>query len=215
MRVDFPAPLSPTRAVTLPAKTCMFTPLSTSTGPKLFRMLTRSMMGTSTSAPYSQGSDSPRAARSGSAADTRNGGRAPIFRRTTTARNRCLLRGLDARLVAGGLRVTGADVRVLGGTLVEGLLHVVLRDDDRVQRLERHAVGVLLVEARLLAVRQVDGELGARVGLELERLEDGAHLLALEDVLQAGDLTVLTLDHDGLAVLVQHRDGGRGVRVVR
>src|SRR3954454_17799138 len=36
MRVDLPAPLSPTRAVTCPAQASRFTPLSTCTAPKLF-----------------------------------------------------------------------------------------------------------------------------------------------------------------------------------
>src|SRR3954451_6502816 len=52
MRVDLPAPLSPTSAVTLPAYACMSTPLSTSTGPKLLRMSRISMIGTATSAPH-------------------------------------------------------------------------------------------------------------------------------------------------------------------
>src|SRR3954451_5231994 len=36
IRVDLPAPLSPTRAVTCPAQASRFTPLSTCTAPKLF-----------------------------------------------------------------------------------------------------------------------------------------------------------------------------------
>src|SRR6187402_2782414 len=43
MRVDFPAPLSPTRADTLPGWTAMVTPLRTSTGPKLLRMSSSSI----------------------------------------------------------------------------------------------------------------------------------------------------------------------------
>src|SRR6478735_2486450 len=43
MRVDFPAPLSPTRADTLPGWTLIVTPLRTSTGPKLLRMSSSSI----------------------------------------------------------------------------------------------------------------------------------------------------------------------------
>src|SRR5262245_14269578 len=45
MSVDLPAPLSPTRAVTLPGRTTRSTPLRTLTGPKDFLMPTSWMIG--------------------------------------------------------------------------------------------------------------------------------------------------------------------------
>ena len=47
IRVDLPAPLSPTRAVTSPARTEKFTSFNTSTGPKLFLTLFNSITGVS------------------------------------------------------------------------------------------------------------------------------------------------------------------------
>ena len=46
IKVDLPAPLSPTRAVTWPAYAEKSTPLRTSTGPKLFLTPVNSMTGT-------------------------------------------------------------------------------------------------------------------------------------------------------------------------
>ena len=47
MSVDLPAPLSPTRAVTLPGYALRLTPLSTLTGPKALTIPVNSMIGTS------------------------------------------------------------------------------------------------------------------------------------------------------------------------
>ena len=45
IKVDFPAPLSPTSAVTSPARIEKFTPFKTSTGPKLFLTSLNSITG--------------------------------------------------------------------------------------------------------------------------------------------------------------------------
>src|SRR3954452_5191239 len=212
IRVDLPAPLSPTSAVTLPASTLMFTPLSTSTGPKLLRMSRSSMIGTATgrSSPVHRGL--PVRQRLLVVAGT---GRVDADR---VARDRrppgCPVVLLDALLRAERRDVALADVGDVGVPVVEDLLHVVGGDDDRRLGDERRAVVGLLVHAGLVPVQQLDGEVGRGLRLELERLVDRAGLLAEQDVLQGGGAGVLAADRHRLAVLVEHRDDARGVGVV-
>ena len=67
-------------------------------------------------------------------------------------------------------------------------LHVLGIDDDRGLRDERRAVGRLVRDLRLLPVEQLHRQVDAGLRLQLERLVDGRHLLAEQDVLQAGGL---------------------------
>src|SRR3954451_16758005 len=215
MSVDFPAPLSPTSAVTLPTGTCMFTPLSTSTGPKLLRMSRSSMIGTGTgrSSPGATGSCLPAAlsCRRWTAGGRDRVGRDPVHHRGVLS---CRCEFVAALLLAERSDLALADVGHLGVPVVEDLLHVVGVDDDGGLGDEGRAVGGLLVDAGLLAVQQLDGEVGGGLGLELERLVDRGGLLAEQDVLQRGGAGVLAADRQLLAVLVQHRDDAGGVSVV-
>src|SRR3954454_12843950 len=135
--VDLPAPLSPTSALTLPGWTCMFTPLSTSTGPKLLRMSRSSMRAVmGGSPPRSRAVRWARAARA----------------HLTTSRALWLV---DVVLLAGGLGVAGADVADLGVAVVEHLLHVLGGHDGRRLGDEGRPVRGLLADARLLALQHL------------------------------------------------------------
>src|SRR6185369_5703102 len=127
--VDLPAPLSPTRALTLPGWTSMSTPLSTSTGPKLLRMSRSSM----------------RAVMDGSPPLPATGeGRALHARAHHHVSTSPLL--VDVGFVAGGLDLAGAHVRDIRVAVVEHLLHVVGGHDHRRLGDERRPVRRLLVD---------------------------------------------------------------------
>src|SRR3954447_7108829 len=188
--VDLPAPLSPTSAVTSPRWTVRSTSCSTCTGPKrLFSF---------------------RISRIGSVIHLLLPG-APV---------RVGL--LDAGLVALLLDAV-ADVGGLEGARVDDVLHVVVGDHlgRQEHRLQRGVVRVELLVAegqpeggRVLAADQRDRQLRGSVGLERDVLEDRHALVALEDVLQALDLCVLSGEDDVPVQALLLQDADDGVRDV-
>src|SRR5215207_2924115 len=182
----------------------MLTPLSTSTGPKLFLMSLSSMIGVSTSILAScHPGGVPLARRFGRARLARERWPcAPAVRMATATDCGKAPSGLlDAVLLARGGDRSGADLRDLGVPVVEHLLHVLGRDDDRRLRKERRAVGRLVREGRLLTVDQLHRQVHRGLRLQLERLVNRRDLLAEQDVLQPGRARVLAADRDLLAVL--------------
>src|SRR4051812_9025538 len=124
MSVDLPAPLSPTRAVTLPGYTESETPLRTLTGPKLFLTSDSSMMGEFM--PGSLMSCEP--CRSGSLRSTRRlraGSLGPDAELCSTTSL------LDAVLGARGGDLCRADVGRLSVSGRDDRLDLVRRDQDR------------------------------------------------------------------------------------
>src|ERR1700754_214147 len=95
-----------------------------------------------------------------------------------------LRRLLEAGLLARRLDRGRAHVGDLRVAVVEHLLHVVRVHDDGVLGDERRAVSGLLVDLRLLAGRELLGQIHGRRRLELERLVHRRELLAQEDGLQ-------------------------------
>src|SRR5690606_17754145 len=211
MRVDLPAPLSPTSAVTLPAYALRLTPFSTLTGPKLFTMPESSMRGASIGPPpfWDDAVPCVMFPLGGSVV-----GKGPRAVDAIPARGPSSQVLLDAVLLAGGSDVTGAQLRCAGVAVVDHRLHLFRSHEHRSDRDVRGAVVERLVGRRLLTVQQLDGEVGCGLGLELERLVDRSGLLAQQHVLQARDRGVLTRDRNGEAVLVEDRDDTGGVRVV-
>src|SRR5690606_17607731 len=194
MRVDFPAPLSPTRAITSPRRTVKSTSCSTWTAPKLLLSPVRRRTGSPFSATWFLLPGSGRA-RGGplSVPGFRVPGAPSAVRGPPRGRRGRLL---DARVLA--LLRVGALAEVLGldEAVVHDLLDVVLVDADRGQQHGRDvalALGVVggPVGLGLLALDQGHGELGGGVGLLLDRLVDRHALGAVEDVLQALDGRVL------------------------
>src|SRR5436309_8127141 len=140
--VVFPAPLSPTSAVTSPARTTKSTSCSTWTGPKLLFTPRSCRIGSVNVCLLPAGR---------SCAGAAVGAAAPAHERlcrVTSGR-------LDAELVAGGLERRDADLRGLHGTVVDHLLDVVLRDQ---LRREQHGLDVAV------ALRVLLGGRGERVG---------------------------------------------------
>src|SRR5215207_11180225 len=134
---DLPAPLSPTRAVTSPARTEKSTSCSTWTAPKLLlTLLSCSSIAASSAAvpdPWDgRGGRSYRPPRPGPGGDPARGGHhARSAGRTRRGRighcparvvaswpDRSLSAGVDAQLLAGGLQVADADLRRLDLALV-------------------------------------------------------------------------------------------------
>src|SRR6266496_4128683 len=186
-RVDLPAPLSPTRATTSPSRTSKFTSLSARTAPK--RLLI----------PWSERTGVPVAAGEGSWAVAVMG---VILlhmcrEREPSDRSRSRLDGASLRQAGGA---AGAGVR--GGA---DLLHRPQAVVDRCRR------------TRLVALQQVDGELGGLVGLRLVRLVDGHVLVAGHDPLDRGELRVLAGDRRNRADAggPHGRDRATGGAVVR
>src|SRR3954451_25356280 len=189
--VDFPAPLSPTSAVTFPACAWKSTPLRTSTGPKLFLMSRSSRMGWSLMSRHAPSAGIR--TRDGNQGWDRNevggdgrrgaiGGHPRFVWRDRLVHARVGALGGVLALAHAGLR------RVL---VVDRKRHVGLGDGDRrgedrgdlllgLRVRDRHALGV-----RDVAVRQLGDGLHGRVGLELRVLVDREALVAVHDVLQA------------------------------
>src|SRR5690349_2968336 len=194
--VDLPAPLSPTSAVTSPARTVKSTPCSTCTGPKCLSTPRSCRIGSVTTTPPGT-------------ADARPGSPAAHPRKSTGL--------LDAELPASGLRGGHAHLGGLHLALVDHRLDVVLGDQLRGEQHRRHlavalrvvrAGGGELVGRRLVALGQRGRELGRGVGLLLDRLVDRHVLVAAQDRLQAVGGGVLAGDRDLAveAVLLQHGD---------
>src|SRR5215217_2367724 len=166
--VDLPAPLSPTRASTSPARTSRSMFFNAWTAPKRLEMPRR---------------DSTVVASTGWV-----GVGVTVMCRSVS----CDL--LQAGSGAGGLEGGRADVRhLVDAVLDDGVLDVGLGDRDRAEDRRRHAVG-LGGGRGLLSVGQRDGALGGRLGLRLDLLVDGHRLVAGDDPLDRGELGVLTGD---------------------
>src|SRR6187431_1415070 len=161
MRVDLPAPLSPTSAVTLPGYTLRSTPLRTLTGPKDFFTPTSWMIGSDISLPC-----------------------AVVHERGATAlgRGAPLRRKLLRHSVLGalGLDIGRADVGVGGVTGGDDLLDLVGSDELRRDLDVRRAVLELGLRVDSLALEQRDGRRDGRGGLLLDRLVDRRGLQAEE-----------------------------------
>src|SRR5689334_2869226 len=194
--VDLPAPLSPTSAVTSPARTVKSTPCSTCTGPKCLSTPRSCRIGSDTTTPPG-----------------RRGCAAGVAGRASAG----VVGLLDAELPAGGLRGRDAHLGGLDLALVDHRLDVVLGDQLRGEQHRRHlavalrvvgAGGGELVGCRLVALGQRGRELGRGVGLLLDRLVDRHVLVAAQDRLQAVRGGVLPGHRDLAveAVLLQHGD---------
>src|SRR4051794_13302672 len=202
MRVDLPAPLSPTSAMTWPGATWKSTWYRACTAPKLF--------------------DTPRSSRMGSLLLTlslrsrrlRPAGGAARTRRPPMAT------GLQPGVRAELRELAGADVFLLEEAVVEDDVDVVLRDRLRLEQDGRHlagrVIGLAVDEAgrRRLLLRQRDRELRGRVGLLLDRLVDGHALVAREDVLDALGRRVLAGDRELLELAGLDRRDGRVAEAV-
>src|SRR5215203_4454767 len=218
IRVDLPAPLSPTSAVTCPAYASKSTSCNTCTAPKL--LLT---------------------ARSDSSGARSWSGRTAVVLgivMLTAISVDQFVRGCGGPAVgrapaggasgdAGGLAglgvLGGADVGGLLVAVVDDRLDVLLGDRDRGLQRRRDVLvqhGVLDRAAgqagRVLALDQRDGELGGGVGLLLHGLVDRHALVAGQDGLQAGDRRVLAGHRDlaGEVVGLEPGDDAAGHRVV-
>src|SRR5712691_4646734 len=116
---DFPAPLSPARAITLPEGTSRSTSTRAWTGPKFF--------------------ETPRKAKSGSLPRP---GPGPAGGADPDSRSVVIRPSADAVVAARGRRVAGAEVGDLDRLVLHhGRGHVVLRDPGR-DRVHRRDVGV-------------------------------------------------------------------------
>src|SRR6201996_6802595 len=228
IRVDLPAPLSPTRAVTLPAGMVRLMSLSAWTGPKFLP----------TPRSSSSGASSPgrSAGLVGAAGD---GARLPVAGRAPSAALGVVTKhvrsgaddgsaswrdvvGLAVRSVATSTQLLGRDELVLD----HGVVHVRRRDPLRRQQHRRDGGLGLRVgggtvgqrRRRLLPGAQVHGQRGGGLGLQVDRLVGGTALVTGQDVLQADQGRVLPGDREGLGLDAQRLqvvDDRRGVLVVR
>ena len=195
--VDLPAPLSPTSAVTSPARTVKSTPCSTCTGPKCLSTPRSCRIGSVTATP-------PGSAR------MRGRDRRPRIRGESTGywmpscpQADCVAATHTSEAFTWPSLDHGLDV-VLGDQL-RGEQH--RRDLPVALRVVR-AGGRERVGGRLVALGQRGRELGGGVGLLLDRLVDRHVLVAAQDGLQAVRGGVLA-GHRHLAVeavLLQHGD---------
>src|SRR5690606_18832253 len=242
--VDWPAPLSPTSAVTSPAWMAKSTSCNTCTAPKLLYSPRSSSSGC-WSVPFTVLLPGWRSVMARSARTTRvMQGHSPYRRRLAprptlrdpAPRGRCraapggCYRRTRGRTPVAALQASvGAELReVAGAQLVTGDVPVVDHDLDVLlgdrDGLEQHRLDVgagLRVLHRGAGVwgltpSQRDGELSRGVGLLLDRLVDGHALVAGEDVLQALHGRVLAGDRDLAveAVALEHRDRGVAEAVV-
>src|SRR3954471_5485129 len=212
MRVDLPAPLSPTRAMTSPRETWKSTSYRACTAPKLFETPFSSKMGVSvtlsTPPPGPVDGGGPPAGGPG-----RRRGAAEAAPRSPS----CLA---DARLRAQRGVLADADLTGLQEAVVEDHLDVVLGDRLRGQQhgrdVTRSVVRLAVDEARLglFARGQRNGQLGGRVGLLLDRLVDGHALVAGEDVLDPLRRRVLPGDRELLELARLDRRDGRVAQAV-
>src|SRR4051812_38950887 len=163
-RVDLPAPLSPTSAITSPCRTSKSTSVSAWTEPKALLMLRSSRSG-GVSVMWGSGGSRERIR----------------WRRREDASTRVERVRLAVLLV-----LADADLGLLQEALREELGVVLLGDphDGKCLRRFLHlAVQPERVRRRLLAVQQCDGGRGRGSGLARDVLVDGAGLPAGEDVL--------------------------------
>src|SRR3954468_4348755 len=151
--VDFPAPLSPTSAITSPSRTSKSTSISACTDPKFFETPRQSSVGVD--APVT-----------GAFLPERGEGRP----------DRPPLRRLLAVLRVDAL----ADGGLLHEAVLEEQLVVRLRDPDRRQEDRRRAAD-LAVRRHGLVVEDVDRGLGSSRRLEPDRLVHGSGLPAGDD----------------------------------
>src|ERR671933_1987138 len=188
IRVDLPAPLSPTSAITSPSRTSKSTSWSACTEPKLF--------------------ETSRSSRVGGFAFTR------VFYKRWGALEGTPHR-VD-RLLAVLLVLPVADLAALQEAFLEEQLVVRLRDPDRGQQDRLRAADLAVNAGDLLALD--DRDRGGRRGVRLlaDRLVDGATLPAREDELHARGRRILAGERDRLqAVGLQRRDHGAREAVVR
>src|SRR5713101_1047601 len=203
IRTDFPAPLSPARAVTWPAGTSRSTLTSAWTAPKLLLM--------------------PRKPSSGWLALAATGSASAIDPSVPAIRT---LRLADTRGRAGGRRRSDADIGCLGGTVLHHRGRHVLRRDPYWSQVHRLHIGVGLgvlggrihqSGGRALAGSQIQSEGGGRLGLQIDGLVDGPALEAGQHVDEANLRRVLPCRRErlGLDLLaLQVRDNGVGIVVV-
>src|SRR5919198_2828988 len=196
--VDFPAPLSPTRAITSPSRTSKSTSVSASTEPNDLEI--------------------PRISRSGLSLTV------PVFPNTNEpveAPERAPPHWLTNRLLAELCELADADVALLDELVLEEPLVVLLRDRDDRQldgRLFQAAVLAEAVDAGdLLLVRQQGFDrLDRCIDLAWHVLVDGHRLPARDDVLHPLNGRILPRQGDRLQVMrLQARDDRTGDVVVR
>src|SRR6266536_3029117 len=199
IRVDLPAPLSPTSAITWPAFTWKSTWSSATTAPKCL--------------------DTPRSSNSGCSSLNAP---PPLRHQGAPQRGAPYTRcwSLDPSLLAQGREFPNAQLAALDESVLDHrVLDVVLRHRDRLQEDRRRLlglVGALRVGLRLLTLRQRDRHLGRGGGLLLDRLVDRHVLLTGEEVLDPLDGGVLPGDRDVRELAgLERRDGGVRQPVVR
>src|SRR6266540_6762846 len=203
-RVVFPAPLSPTSAVTSPFRASKLTCLSTCTAPKL---LSTPLIRRITSSGIAELLHPP----GGFVAAGRAGSR---DRPPTDV-------SADSGCRALGGVCAGARLGLRRVTVVDRIGHIALVDRDRRGQDGRYLLAGLRVGHRSGGVRDATGgEHGCRVDgwdrLELGRLVDREALVAVHDVLEAVDRGVLAGDRDLAvqALLLQRRDDRDGHAVI-
>src|SRR5919204_281817 len=187
--VDLPAPLSPTSAITSPARTSKSASRSAWTDPKLLEIPRSSRVGGSgvITAPFSITVEALR--------------RAPLPLQV---------------LLAVLLVLADADLALLQEAFLEEERVVLLRDPDGRQQDRLRALELRDLARHLPVLDERDRDVRGRLCLEADRLVDGAGLPAREDELDAGRRGVLTRKRDGLqAVRLQRRHHRAGKTVVR
>src|SRR3954454_2826031 len=188
MRVDLPAPLSPTRATTSPAPTSKSTSVSARTAPKLLLTPFSSSRGV-----FDPAAGCVAVASVTSLLPRRRGPHCSLSYFTTTSAL------LEADLLARGRICRRADLldrveAVLNNRRLDvGLCHGDRRQDDR-RHVDLPVVGLRVHQTARdgLALDQGDRDLRGVLGLGLVRLVDGHVLVAGDDPLNAGELGVLT-----------------------
>src|SRR5215470_8892053 len=186
IRVDLPAPLSPTSAITSPERTSKSTPRNASTDPKLLKI--------------------PRSSSVGAAVAFTRG----FYHDEGAPRGAFIVSGPNSRvLLAELLVIADADLAPLEEPVREELRVVLLRDPDRGQQ-DRLRAADRAVDARdLLVLDDGNRGRGGGVRLQTDRLVDRAALPAGEDELDAGRRRVLAGQGDRLEALgLERRDYG-------
>src|SRR5439155_23118452 len=187
--VDFPAPLSPTSAITSPSRTSKSTACSACTDPKLFETprSSRVARGVAFTSGFYHDGGAPRSA------------------------------SVVKVFLLAVLRVDAVtDLALLQESVREELRVVRLGDPDRLQQDRLRAADLAVDAGYRLAVDDRDRSCCGRVGLEANGLVDRARLPAGEDELDASRRRVLSGQRDRLqAVCLQGRDHRAGKTVVR
>src|SRR3954452_23053922 len=187
--VDFPAPLSPTSAITSPSRTSKSTPRSASTEPKLLKTSRSSSVAVAAAVAI----------------------RAVLYhgrgsRNAGPGRERSLLAVLLVR--------TDADLASLQEAIGEEELVVLLRYPDRGQQDRLRPAGLPVHARDLLVLDDRDGRGRCGVGLLAYRLVDRSGLPAGEDELDAGRRRVLPRQRDRLQALGLQRGDDRAREAV-